>query len=227
MFRWIDAFVNLIFPRVCLTCKSDLLKNEKHVCLSCLNDLAFLYEYKNFTDNQTYYQIAGFVPIKGAFVGFRFDKGGKLQTLLHNLKYNKKPEIGIILGEFLAHRIEVSPFPPDSVILPVPLHKKKLKKRGYNQTAMIAKGIANIWNLKVNQKIFIRTKFTETQTKKSKEERQKNVENVFDLLEPIQNPVIVVDDVITTGSTLVSACKTLEAKGIKDIYVLTLASADN
>ncbi|GIV43043.1 MAG: amidophosphoribosyltransferase [Bacteroidia bacterium] len=225
--NWLYHFLDLIFPRTCITCQNPLLKAEKEVCLNCLNDLAFLYDFQNLKDNKTYYQIAGLVPIQGAFSGFHFDKGGKLQAILHQLKYNHKPELGTILGEFLATQLEKCPFPPHTIIIPIPLHKDKLKKRGYNQTLYIAKGLANIWNLSINEKDFIRTKYTETQTFKSKEERQKNVENIFDLVNPIHCPVLVVDDVITTGSTLVSACKKLQEKGVPEIYVLTIASASS
>lgn len=223
----LNYLLDLIFPRTCITCQQSLLKNEKEVCLNCLIDLAFLKDFHEIKNNKTYYKIAGIVPIQGAFAGFHFDKGGKLQTLLHQLKYHHKPQIGVLLGEFLATQIGKCPFPEHSVLLPIPLHPQKLKKRGYNQTLFIAKGLANIWNLKIEEKSFIRTKFTETQTFKTKQERQKNVENIFDLLIPLDFPVIVLDDVITTGSTIISACKTLKEKGVKEIYVMTVAMAHN
>ncbi len=226
MINWLNHFWDLVFPRTCVTCQNNLLKNEKEVCLDCLTDLAFLHDYKYPKDNKIYYQIAGLVPIKGGFSGFRFDKGGKLQVLLHQLKYNQKPQIGVILGEFWANQIENCPFPKNSILVPIPLHKEKLKKRGYNQASYIAKGLANTWNLSINEKDFTRIQYTESQTFKSKEERHKNVENIFDLLNPIHQPVILVDDVITTGSTLVSACKKLEEKGVTEIYVFTIASAN-
>lgn len=225
MMNWFNDFWDLVFPRICITCQNNLLKNENEVCLSCLTDLAFLNDYKFPNDNKIYYQIAGLAPIKGAFSGFRFDKGGKLQVLLHQLKYNQKPQIGIILGEFLATQIGECPFPKNSVLVPIPLHPQKLKKRGYNQATYIAKGLANSWNLSINEKDFVRTQYTESQTFKTKDERQKNVENIFDLLNPIHQTVILVDDVITTGSTLISACKKLNEKEVQEIYVLTIAAA--
>lgn len=223
----LNYLLDLIFPRTCVACHQNLLKNEKEVCLNCLTDLAFLRDFHEIKNNKVYYQIAGIVPIQGAFAVFHFDKGGKLQTLLHQLKYHNKPQIGMVLGEFLATQIGKCPFPAHSVLLPIPLHPQKLKKRGYNQSWLIAKGLANIWNLPIEEKSFVRTKFTETQTAKTKQERQKNVENIFDLLTPLDFPVIVVDDVITTGSTIISACKTLKEKGIKEIYVMTIATAHN
>jgi|YNPMSStandDraft_2_1061718.scaffolds.fasta_scaffold13757_2 ComF family protein len=225
MFTWFQSFIDLIFPNTCLTCHQNLLKNEKYVCLSCLYDLAFLYDYKNPNNNKIYYQIVGFVPIQGAFAGFRFDKGGKLQTLLHHLKYYRNPDLGVILGEFLSKQIP-NPFSKHATLIPIPLHQKKLKKRGYNQAQKIAEGIAKNWHLPINSTDFVRTVYTETQTFKTKHERQQNVENIFQVVKPIHSPIILVDDVITTGSTLVSACKTLYENGTKEIYVITVAAAD-
>lgn len=226
MLQWFNFFLDLIYPKTCLTCQQKLLKDEKEVCLNCLNDLAILQDYKRIKDNKVYYQIAGLVPIQGAFSGFRFDKGGKLQKLLHHLKYHHKSQIGIVLGEFLAFQIGKCPFPEDAVLVPIPLHPKKLKKRGYNQSAFIAKGLSNTWKLPINEQDFIRTEYTETQTFKSREERQQNVKNVFELLKPISHPVILVDDVITTGSTLISASKKLYEKGVNTIYVITIGAAN-
>lgn len=225
MFNWFLHFFDLIFPKICITCQNSLLKNEQLICMNCLSDLSFLYDYQHLKDNKTYYQIAGYVPIQGAFSAFQFDKGGKLQEIIHHLKYKNQPYLGTLVGEFLAKQINQCPFPSNAVLLPIPLHAKKLKKRGYNQTSMIAKGIAKVWNLPINENDFIRIKFTETQTAKTKEERQKNVENIFQLLNTIQNPVVLIDDVVTTGSTLISACKTLYQNGVNDIYVVTLATA--
>ncbi len=222
---WFHAFVDLILPRTCISCTTKLLKNEKYVCLNCLTDLAFLHDYKQLKDNKIYYQIAGLVPIQGAFAGFRFDKGGKLQKLIHHLKYYQKPQIGIILGEYLASRID-NPFPKNSILIPIPLHRQKLKKRGYNQAAKIAQGLSNIWKIELFEQGLVRTKFTETQTFKSKVERQKNVENIFEVTQTIKRPIVLVDDVITTGATLISASRTLKNHNIKDIYIVTLAAAN-
>lgn len=149
------------------------------------------------------------------------------QTLVHKLKYNSKKEIGVYLGKLLGSQLMDSELFSDAdLLLPVPLHPAKFKKRGYNQSEIIASGMETVMNAKLNADVLFRTIHTSTQTRKSRYERWENVKDIFevknqDLLE--NKHVILIDDVITTGSTLIACAETLlDIPGIK-ISVASLA----
>jgi ComF family protein len=158
-----------------------------------------------------------------------FAKGGKVQHLMHQLKYKGKKEIGVYLGTLLGNELKMSPFYADvGVIIPVPLHPKRKRKRGYNQSEMIARGLAQSLDRPYDIHTIVRTYASETQTKKSRFRRWENVKEIFDLKDYqhlINRHVLLVDDVVTTGATL-EACATmlLQIPGIK-ISVATLACA--
>ncbi len=216
----------LFFPNLCSTCKNELKSEERVICINCLSDIqlqTFHFENEN---NEIALKFLGKVKFESANAFFIFDKGGKLQHLIHLLKYNKKSEIGIVLGEFAAIQLNLKKyFPENTVLVPIPLHADKLKKRGYNQAEMIAKGISKSTGFEVIP-FLKRTIFTETQTKKSKSERWKSLEGVFEMQEKFESEkhYILVDDVLTTGSTLISALKAFPDSS--KVSILTLASAN-
>ena len=151
----------------------------------------------------------GRVPLKSISVAFLYNKGNALQQLIHAFKYRGHQEIGIFLGEELGKEISATPGAENiHLIIPVPLHPRKKKKRGFNQSEIIADGIAKRLNAEVNSTILKRKAYSSTQTRKTKYERWQNVENIFELKNPqlIKNRhIILIDDVITTGATL-EAC---------------------
>jgi ComF family protein len=159
---------------------------------------------------------------------YLFNKGGKIQHLIHQLKYRGKKEIGISLGKIYGQELKISPlFSLSTVIVPVPLHKNKLKKRGYNQSEAFAQGLAESMGIENYADALIRTHLTQTQTKKSRYERWQNVEEIFQVIAPDKlegKHVLLVDDVVTTGSTL-EACanKILDIPNTK-VSVVTIAS---
>ena len=159
---------------------------------------------------------------------YLFNKGSKVQHLIHQLKYKGKMEIGVSLGKYYGKELKAAPlFSTANIVIPVPLHKKKLKKRGYNQSETFAQGLAEAMNAETSGEILIRTHASTTQTKKSRFERWKNVEEIFKVTSPEKiegKHVLLVDDVVTTGSTL-EACanKILEVPGTK-VSVATIAS---
>ena len=148
--------------------------------------------------------------------------------MIHQLKYRGKKEIGVSLGRYYGRELKTAPlFSSANMVIPVPLHRKKLKKRGYNQSETFAQGIAESMEVKSGSNILIRSYASETQTKKSRFSRWKNVEDIFKVIAPekIQDKhILLVDDVVTTGSTL-EACanKILEVPGTK-VSVATIAS---
>jgi ComF family protein len=160
---------------------------------------------------------------------YYFNKGNKVQHLIHQLKYKGSYETGIFIGELMGCELKESAlFNTVDMIVPVPLHPKKIKKRGYNQSEMFGKGMTKGLNRPMNTEVLYRQQFTETQTRKSRTERWENVENVF----KVKNPealsgkhLLLVDDVITTGSTLESCIHALETIPNVTISIAAIATA--
>ncbi len=161
---------------------------------------------------------------------FYFRKGAKAQKLVHSLKYNGKTDVGILLGTMIGERLSLSPHYSDiDVIIPVPLHKHKLRSRGYNQSSFIADGIAACMNLPADESILIRSVSTESQTKKTRFSRYENMKAVFKIKKSdliIGRHILLVDDVITTGATLESCANILLARGALKVSIAAVAFAE-
>lgn len=161
---------------------------------------------------------------------FFYRKGSDFRQILHQLKYGGQKEIGAIMGRYMASELTVSGFFEGiDVIIPVPLHKRKQRIRGYNQSEWIARGISAVTGICIDTEVIVRRKHTETQTRKSTFERWENVDGIFELhhAESLKGKhLLVVDDVLTTGATTVAcASRLMEIEGVR-ISVLTLAVAE-
>lgn len=204
-----------------------MFKKEDCICTHCLYHLPKT-NFHLYPDNPVIRLFWGRTPVFSASSLFSFSKGGKVQQLVHQLKYRGKREIGVSLGKFYGNELKQSPlFSGVEMVIPVPLHVKKLKRRGYNQSEIFGQGVAKSMNIEVPKNVLIRITPTETQTQKSRFARWKNVEEVFKVSQPekIKNKhVLLVDDVITTGATM-EACanKILEIPGTK-VSVAAIAS---
>ena len=223
-----DDFINLLFPDLCVLCDRALQKNEHQLCLSCLHDIPKT-NYHLIADNPVEKRFWGKVPIFRATSYFFFQKGSSFQKLLHILKYKGNKEIGELLGKYAAIDLLDSPdFTSIDFIIPVPLHPKKYKLRGYNQSEWISKGISEILNKPLDTTTLLRVRENPTQTKKTVFERFENTEGIFELSNTTLlagKHVLLVDDVLTTGSTLEACARALlETPGIK-ISIFTLAIA--
>jgi len=223
-----DDFINLLFPDLCILCGRALQKNEHQLCLSCLHDIPKT-NYHLIEGNPIEKRFWGKVPIFRATSYFFFQKGSSFQKLLHILKYKGNKEIGEILGKYAAIDLLDSPdFTSIDFIIPVPLHPKKYKLRGYNQSEWISKGISEILNKPLDTTTLLRVRENPTQTKKTVFERFENTEGIFELSNTTLlagKHVLLVDDVLTTGSTLEACARALlETQGIK-ISIFTLAVA--
>ena len=222
--------LNLLFPRVCAACGNILLEGEDTVCTTC----RFLLPktgYELHPDNPLAQMFYGQMPFHAVTAEFFFSKTGKVQHLIHGLKYHGCRENGIFLGQEIGKSLLQAPdYQGIDFIIPIPLHPKKEKIRGYNQSHVIAEGISEIMNIPIAEKCLVRSVFTDTQTKKSREDRYQNVKDIFNIEkhEILENKhVLLVDDVLTTGATLMSAGKALmQVDGIK-ISVATVACAGN
>lgn len=220
-------FINLIYPKVCSGCKTVLLKNETLICTTCLSSLPKLDYYKH-SSNPVEKLFWGKIEINMAFSAYKFSKGSIIQQLIHSLKYEGKTDVGIILGVELGKSI-LSITETNNhfdVIIPVPLHKKRLKERTYNQSLFIAKGISKVINVNIDESILSRENLGSSQTKKTKFSRWLNVAEDFKVNKEkdLKNKnILLVDDVITTGSTLVACGQALNKyKNIK-LSIVSLA----
>lgn len=181
-------------------------------------------------ENALFKRLNGRIQLSFAFAFFLFRKGGKVQHLLHSLKYNNHPEIGETLGEVYGEELCQANFSEKfNVIVPVPLHASRKRKRGYNQSEEFAKGLSKSLKIPFTGDVLERTTKTETQTRKSKLKRWQNVNEVFKLKhhDQISNKhVLLVDDVITTGATIEACAQVLIENGCASISIASIAYAE-
>ena len=223
-----DIF-QLFFPATCTVCGNSLRYSEHVLCTSCLPDMPCLHIH-NKENNPLEELLWGQVPYTRASSFLYYTKKNPYSVLLHNLKYRGQKKTGVFLGELFGVELKNSGFLDGiDAIVPVPLHVKRERKRGFNQSEIIAKGISNISGIEVISNAVKRIKYTETQTTKSKEERKQNVSNIFtvELPKKLQNKhILILDDVITTGATCISCADTIFETGVvKQISIASIGLA--
>jgi ComF family protein len=226
----LSDFISLAFPHVCVSCGKCLYKKEHTICTYCAYHLPKT-NFHSDADNPVAKVFWGRVTIHSAAAFYGFNKGGKVQHLIHQLKYKGKKNIGVAIGKLYGYELKnCLDFNTVNIIVPVPLHPKKLKKRGYNQSAAFAEGLAESMNIEADYKTLYREVESETQTKKSRFNRWQNVESIFQLHDTKTlegKHILLVDDVITTGATLEACAHTLlQAPDVK-VSIATIAYAEN
>lgn len=205
-----QGFSHLLFPKLCEGCNSPLIKGEEVLCLQCESLLPFT-NYHHLPENETALRLSGRVSFRHATSLAYFAQESLLQHLIHGLKYRDRGQNGVFLGQELGKAIAGLNWQIDAII-PVPLHRKKEAKRGYNQSSFIAEGVSDVLNLPVLQNVVIRSRSTESQTDKTREQRIENVREAFELKKPelIKGKhLLLIDDVLTTGATLESCALSL------------------
>ncbi len=228
-FGYLNDFISLFYPELCAGCSKNLFNNETVICTDCLYHLP----YTNFhedSNNRVAKQLWGRVPFHAASAYLYFRRGTRVQNLLHQFKYNQRPEVGIRLGEMYGLELKkTDTFKSVDLIVPVPLHPSKLRKRGYNQSAYFAQGLSNNMGIPVQNDLLNRIVPTETQTRKSRFVRYENMKDVFQSTneQGLSNKhILLVDDVITTGATIEAcAIELLGSPGTK-ISIATIAFTD-
>lgn len=226
---YLADFVSLLFPELCAACRESLMANEHLICTECRYSLPFT-NFHLQPDNIVAQQFWGKIQLEVAYSLYYFSKGGKIQNLMHQFKYKGMKHIGNLLGNIAGDQlIKNKVFNTVDFIVPVPLHKKRLLQRGYNQSACFAEGLAEKLNAEVEINNLVRVTATETQTHKSRFARFENMQEVFTIANPeklMNKHVLLVDDVITTGSTL-EACgaQLLKIPGLK-LSIATIAYAE-
>ncbi len=228
LLKYLEDFLGLIYPELCLACAKNLPPGNEAVCIQCQYYLPKT-DFHTYKENPFAEHFWGRVKIEAGTALYHFVKSGRTQKLIHNLKYKHKTEIGVNLGRLYGKTLREAPiFKEVDLILPVPMHPRKEKKRGYNQCDLFARGLSETMEVPWSKNILIKNEDTATQTKKTRQERFDNVKSAFELLNPKAlrgKHVLIVDDVITTGATL-EACahKILEIPGVK-VSMATIAIA--
>lgn len=221
---------DFFFPRYCKMCGSRLFHEETDICVKCLASLprTNLYRYHSSEVEKMFY---GKFPIERATAFLYYTKGGNVRRLVYSLKYYGNKHVGIFMGRYIAQELLSAGFFDDiDALVPVPLHRKKMHKRGYNQSEALAQGISEITRLPCITDVLQRMKPSETQTHKTRYERWLNVDGVFIVSKPeqlVDKHILLVDDVITTGATIVACADAMHGISGLRISVLALAMAGN
>jgi ComF family protein len=202
------GLADMAWPNLCLLCEHPLLRGEQHVCLNCLYELPAIFD-ASFRENNTADRFLGKIEFERAASGFRYAKDSSIQKALELLKYKGEKEIGSCLSRVSAMRLSDQGFFKDiDALIPVPLHKLKQKKRGYNQSDWIAKGISEFTGIPIHTDILGRTVHNASQTTRNLWHRWENAKGLFELKNTVGYNgmhMLLVDDVLTSGSTL-EAC---------------------
>jgi competence protein ComFC len=220
-------FNHLIFPEKCLHCEGELIENENHVCDFCRSDISYTFFENLNGPNEMDKLFWGRIPVESSYALMYFKEKTVSQTMLHALKYQNNYKIGIYLGEIIGSNMGKSNrFSTIEALIPVPIHPKKKFTRGYNQAEILSLGIANRIKIPVLTKLTIKTKHTESQTRKSMAERWMNSSQIFQAEKSVESykHIAIVDDVLTTGATLEHLTKAVLERN-KDIKIslITLA----
>ena len=190
-----------------------------------------LTQYHLDPKNQAVKKFYGKIDIEYASALLYFNKKGIVQELIHNLKYKGHEEIGTVLGNWYVEDLkDLKLKKPFDIVIPVPLHPRKLKERGYNQVTTFGKTLANGLNLKYDDSILFRKKYSKTQSKKNLLGRSENIENIFDIHSIAENQnkhFLIVDDVLTTGATLEACSRALQKIPGAKISIVCMAMANS
>ena len=223
--RFLEDILNIVYPSLCCSCGDALTRNEELICFSCRNLLPKVSGI-DFQNNEITNRFLGKIDVSFASAFLYFHKEGITQNILHQFKYNNYPEIGVLLGKWFAHDLANMSFPKDiDLIIPVPLHPKKQRKRGYNQSHYFAQGLSEITGIATDFETLIRVQYQKSQTSKSKEQRWKNVKDAFEVVanQNTENRhILLVDDIITTGATMEACARQLYANGAAQVSIATL-----
>lgn len=225
---WTDL-LHLFYPNLCRLCGNPLVRGETQICLHCLSDLPRTH-YHRKENNPVEQLFMGKIPFRQASAFLRYEKGGAVQRLLHTLKYHENSEMGYWLGRLAAQELQKddSPLCGTDLLLPVPLHPRKEKERGYNQAAEIARGLQAVWHTPIDTQALRRTRFTDTQTRRSVYNRWENVQDIFSVADSSLlkgKHILIVDDVVTTGSTLSAVAAAVLAVPGTSVSLFSIAVA--
>ena len=222
------SLIDVLFPKVCLGCNAMLTDHEQHICTSCRHELPVTNFHLN--QDETIKKIFfGRAKIEQATALLRFQKKGIVQNLMHNLKYKGYQDIGVFLGEWLGEELKtLSEYQKIDVVIPVPLHPKKLKKRGYNQVEKFAQNLAAAFDKDYLDDVLMKQTNNSSQVYKNRLERWTSPKEQFILQNSHKlkgKHILLVDDIITTGATLEACIEVLNSEENHKISIATIAFA--
>ena len=223
-----ESMLHLFYPRLCEGCNKPLLAGEEVLCISCSLEIPET-NYHHIPDNETAIRFAGRIPFIYATTFAWFSNDSLIQHMVHDLKYRNKKETGIYLGRRLGERLrETNWWKEIDIIVPVPLHKAKQAKRGYNQSMLIGEGMAEVTGIPVSDRLLVRVRHTESQTNKTRAQRVDNMKDAFKIYDNgalAGKHVLIIDDVLTTGATIEACALALSAAESIKISVATIGIA--
>jgi len=224
-----ESVIHLVYPELCVACNRELPAADTCFCLPCSLRLV-PFQMDRPTDNAFTDRFWGRVPVEWGVSAYHFSRKSPVQKALHQLKYRNNPDVGVKMGRHLAVKMKSNPLVPSfDLIIPVPLHQARERLRGYNQSAMFARGISEIMDVPVRTDCVKRVLATSSQTRKKRMERFSNVSEVFAVMKPDVlkgKRILLVDDVLTTGATLeLCAAALSQVEGVRT-GMATIAIAD-
>lgn len=221
--------LDFIYPNICLACEKQYTESESAICFSCLWSLPKT-DSHILAENPLESRFWGKLPVKGVYSFLNFTKRGKVQKIVFAIKYKGQQDLAVFMGRLYANELkDFLVISSIDALIPVPLHKKRLKTRGYNQASLFAQGLGQNLDIPIINDALIRQKYTVSQTKTGGTfKRFLNIENAFEIISPDKvkgKSVALVDDVLTSGATLEAAGAELLKAGVKELFIITLAAA--
>jgi ComF family protein len=222
----LKKLLKLFFPEVCLGCSKVLINNEKTICISCRHNIPLtnnLYQ----SENECFKKFYGRIPLAFASAMLFYHKKGITQQLIHQLKYRNHQEVGTLLGEwYVTDLAKNETLQTIDYIIPVPLHKKRLKERGYNQVDTFCKAIAKGLQKPFETNLLIRSEYARSQSKMNLVNRNAVSEKTFQTRSSAQHQgkhFLLIDDVLTTGATLEACGKEILKIPNATLSIITIA----
>lgn len=220
--------INLLFLTLCVGCDQTLHQADQFLCTACRLALPETNDHQSPDHNESHNKFAGKVPIRYVTSYARFAKGGVMQRAIHRIKYEGNKDAATGFGRWYGAILNEHSSLADDIdlLVGVPLHKQRLRQRGYNQADQLAIGLSETMQLPARMDVLVRTEFKSSQTKKNRLERWANVETVFgvaDALAVKDKHIAIVDDVLTTGATIEACAAELLRAGCREVSVITLA----
>ncbi|MBR5748734.1 MAG: ComF family protein [Prevotella sp.] len=224
-----SRLLDLISPRLCVVCGNRLAITEETLCSKCYLHLPRTDFGRDLYENVMAKLFWGQISIEKATALFYYEPHAETANILYELKYKNHPEIGVVMGRMMAKELMSSGLFDDiDVLVPVPLARKRVRERGYNQSLELAKGVSEVTGLPIASHVIKRTKFLGSQTQRGRWERNENVEDVFELTDGnsiCRKHLLLIDDVVTTGATIVACAKEMQKASDVKISVLALSFA--
>lgn len=227
MLRFLKPYLNAILPPSCLCCKGRLISNEQYVCSECLASWPRPHLGDNPHDNRMARLFWGVFPIEGATAAYSYSPEGMLTQTIHTMKYGDRPDLCRMMGKLIAIAPQASELLKDvDILLPVPLSRQRQRERHYNQSELLCQGISSITHHPIITDALIRTHFTFSQTAMTAQERTQNIRGAFSLVDASKiegKSIAIIDDIITTGSTVMECITML--RNVKDIKITVISLA--